>query len=84
MSEKAQKDEIVPVLKEMKRSIAMLTSNQNTLVKQVQNRYIEFLKKYCFLDYQCHVLFIITLKYIFYFTMLFLRWERSMNDWRTN
>ena len=35
MSEKAQKDEIVPVLKEMKRSIAMLTSNQNTLVKQV-------------------------------------------------
>ena len=35
MSEKAQKDEIVPVLKDMKRSIAMLTSNQNTIVKQV-------------------------------------------------
>ncbi len=41
MSEKAQKDEIVPVLKDMKRSITMLTSNQNTLVKQVHQEYLQ-------------------------------------------
>ncbi len=52
MSEKAQKDEIVPVLKEMKRSIAMLTSNQNTLVKQVHQKINKDLLKKYFLDYR--------------------------------
>ena len=35
MSEKAQKDELVPVLKDMKKSISILTANQNNLIKQV-------------------------------------------------